>query len=68
MKEFEFDPAKIVLGICHIYTQLGASNDFCAAVSRDGRSYSPQLFARAEVVLGNNKFSVKTFQTLNCFS
>ncbi|CAG5046070.1 unnamed protein product [Parnassius apollo] len=51
MKEFEFDPASTVLDICRMYVELGNNERFCAAVSDDGRSYSPQLFALAETVL-----------------
>ncbi|XP_044734743.1 ubiquitin conjugation factor E4 A [Chrysoperla carnea] len=51
MKEYEFDPAVIVLDICHIYVSLASSNAFCLAISQDGRSYSPQLFSLAEDVL-----------------
>lgn len=51
MKEFEFDPARTVRDICNLYVVLGASERFCAAVSDDGRSYSPQLFTLAEAVL-----------------
>ncbi|XP_068633346.1 ubiquitin conjugation factor E4 A isoform X2 [Battus philenor] len=51
MKEFEFDPASTVLDICRMYVELGSNEKFCAAVSDDGRSYSPQLFTLAETVL-----------------
>ncbi len=50
--EYKFEPAKIVRKICAIYVHLGSSDVFCAAVSRDGRSYSPQLFEQAAAVLG----------------
>ncbi|XP_045518341.1 ubiquitin conjugation factor E4 A [Pieris brassicae] len=51
MKEYQFDPAVIVLDICRMYVELGSNERFCAAVSDDGRSYSPQLFTLAETVL-----------------
>lgn len=51
LKEYMFDPASIVLNICRIYIQLSDNEEFCAAVSRDGRSYSPHLFSQAEDVL-----------------
>ncbi|RVE45348.1 hypothetical protein evm_009977 [Chilo suppressalis] len=51
MKEFEFDPASTVRDICRMYVELGSNERFCAAVSDDGRSYSPQLFTLAEAVL-----------------
>uniref|UniRef100_T1PH45 Ubiquitin conjugation factor E4 A n=1 Tax=Musca domestica TaxID=7370 RepID=T1PH45_MUSDO len=50
-KEFEFDPAKTVMEICHIYVNLSSSDSFCLAVSQDGRSYSSQLFTYAENIL-----------------
>ncbi|KAK5639980.1 hypothetical protein RI129_010791 [Pyrocoelia pectoralis] len=50
-KEYSFDPAATVLDICKIYVNLKESNSFCLAISQDGRSYSPQLFELAEVVL-----------------
>ncbi|XP_061397197.1 ubiquitin conjugation factor E4 A [Musca vetustissima] len=50
-KEFEFDPAKTVIEICHIYVNLSCSDSFCLAVSQDGRSYSSQLFSYAENIL-----------------
>ncbi|RZF45305.1 hypothetical protein LSTR_LSTR011121 [Laodelphax striatellus] len=50
-KDYKFDPASLVLNICRIYTHLGESDEFCKAVSRDGRSYSPKLFQLARNVL-----------------
>ncbi|KAJ9594013.1 hypothetical protein L9F63_014573, partial [Diploptera punctata] len=50
-KEYEFNPANIVMDICKIYVHLYESDSFCLAVSQDGRSYSPQLFTLAEDVL-----------------
>lgn len=58
MKDFEFDPASTVLDICRMYVELGDNERFCAAVSDDGRSYSPQLFTLAEAVLGKDKDKV----------
>lgn len=49
--EYKFEPGTIVRKICSIYVHLGSSDVFCAAVSRDGRSYSPQLFEQAANVL-----------------
>lgn len=52
MDEYKFEPAIIVRKICTIYVNLGSSDVFNAAVSRDERSYSPQLFEQASSVLG----------------
>ncbi|XP_033641514.1 ubiquitin conjugation factor E4 A-like [Asterias rubens] len=49
--EFDFKPGSLVQHICQIYINLGDIDDFCSAVSRDGRSYSPALFTRADRVL-----------------
>ncbi|XP_071033652.1 ubiquitin conjugation factor E4 A [Parasteatoda tepidariorum] len=56
LKEYEFKPQELVRDICRIYQNLGASDDayaerFCCAVSRDGRSYTQDLFPLAQVVL-----------------
>ncbi|XP_059482914.1 ubiquitin conjugation factor E4 A [Neocloeon triangulifer] len=51
MKECAFEPGNLVIDISKIYINLGDSEEFCAAVSRDGRSYSGQLFPRAQNVL-----------------
>lgn len=50
-EEYNFKPAVIVKDICSIYIHLGSSSEFCSAVSKDGRSYSPQLFSLASDVL-----------------
>ncbi|KAJ8679553.1 hypothetical protein QAD02_015340 [Eretmocerus hayati] len=50
-KEYEFNPAKLVLNICEIYINLSQNDNFALAVSQDGRSYSPQLFKLANDVL-----------------
>ncbi|CAG9818490.1 unnamed protein product [Phaedon cochleariae] len=49
--EYHFRPADTVLEICKIYAHLKDSAAFLCAVSQDGRSYSPELFALAEEVL-----------------
>ncbi|XP_058800280.1 ubiquitin conjugation factor E4 A [Phymastichus coffea] len=50
-KEYDFDPANLVLNICQIYINLSQSDTFTLAVSHDGRSYSSQLFKLADDVL-----------------
>ncbi|PRD28683.1 UNVERIFIED_CONTAM: Ubiquitin conjugation factor E4 A [Trichonephila clavipes] len=56
LKEYEFKPHELVQDICKIYQNLGYSDDkyaerFCGAVSRDGRSYTSDLFPLAQAVL-----------------
>ncbi|XP_012510841.1 PREDICTED: ubiquitin conjugation factor E4 A [Propithecus coquereli] len=49
--EFDFKPQQLVSDICTIYLNLGDEENFCAAVPKDGRSYSPTLFAQTVRVL-----------------
>lgn len=51
LEEYAFDPKGTVLEIIKIYVHLKESDEFCLAVSQDGRSYSPTLFGLAEDVL-----------------
>lgn len=51
MDEYEFKPQDLVTGICGIYINLGESPAFWEAVATDGRSYSSELFRKAEDVL-----------------
>lgn len=48
---FDFDPAFTVKQICTIYLNLKDSDEFCLAITQDGRSYSPELFKYAENTL-----------------
>eukprot|EP00079_Xenopus_tropicalis_P037784 XP_017951555.1 PREDICTED: ubiquitin conjugation factor E4 A isoform X2 [Xenopus tropicalis] len=49
--EFDFKPQQLVSDICTIYLNLGEEEHFCASVPKDGRSYSPMLFAQTVRVL-----------------
>ncbi|ESO87173.1 hypothetical protein LOTGIDRAFT_210561 [Lottia gigantea] len=49
--DYEFKPQQIVSDICKIYLNLGENDDFCMAVSNDGRSYSTELFPKTIQVL-----------------
>lgn len=49
--EFDFKPQQLVSDICTIYLNLGAEENFCETVPKDGRSYSPMLFAQTVRVL-----------------
>ena len=51
LEDFSFRPAEIVTDICKIYLNLRNCDTFLAAVSRDGRSYTPELFKQASEVL-----------------
>ncbi|XP_053547265.1 ubiquitin conjugation factor E4 A [Bombina bombina] len=49
--EFDFKPQQLVSDICTIYLNLGDEENFCSTVPKDGRSYSPMLFAQTVRVL-----------------
>lgn len=48
---YDFDPASTVKQICHLYLNLKESDEFCLAITQDGRSFSPDLFNYAENTL-----------------
>lgn len=50
-EEVEFKPKEVVTCICEIYLNLASEHQFCEAVCRDERSYSPELFQSAIEVL-----------------
>lgn len=50
-ESFDFDPANTVKQISTIYLNLKDSEEFCLALTQDGRSYSPELFKFAENTL-----------------
>ncbi len=49
--QYHFEPRKLVNGIISIYLNLGREESFCAALPRDGRSFSMDLFIQAERVI-----------------
>lgn len=56
LSEYEFKPQELVRDICRIYLNLGSQDTrtakaFNLAISRDGRSYSEELFPQAQAVL-----------------
>lgn len=63
--EFEFKPQQLVSYISAIYVNLGDTDAFCVAVSRDGRSYSQSLFELAEVVLNKIYTPVEMIEHFN---
>ncbi len=51
LQEVEFKPKEMVAEICAIYLNLGPETRFSAAVARDSRSYSPELFSQTAEIL-----------------
>lgn len=51
LQDFSFKPGEIVTDICRIYVNFKNCDTFLSSVSRDGRSYSQELFEQAAQVL-----------------
>ncbi len=51
IEDFAFRPGEIVADITKIYINFKKCSTFLSAVSRDGRSYTPELFDQTEEVL-----------------
>ena len=49
--KYHFKPHELVVGIMKIYVNLGKEAEFCKAIPRDGRSFSPDLLSRASNIL-----------------
>ena len=49
--KYHFKPHELVVGILKIYVNLGREMEFCKAIPRDGRSFSPDLLSRASNIL-----------------
>ena len=49
--KYHFKPHELVVGILKIYVNLGRESEFCKALPRDGRSFSPDLLSRASNIL-----------------
>jgi len=67
LAELEFKPKELVHNICSIYANLGGKDEFCKAVSQDGRSFTPQLFPNAIRILGkiNSTDLIPAIQNIN---
>lgn len=68
--EYEFKPAEIVHDICLIYFNLADSSSkkykqFCLAIARDDRSYSPDLLPQASDVLTKIGYGIIANDILN---
>ncbi|PIK56603.1 putative ubiquitin conjugation factor E4 A isoform X2 [Apostichopus japonicus] len=66
--KLEFNPGQLVQDICQVYINLGDKDEFCRAVSQDGRSYDANLFAKAEDVLRKIVTSIEIMEELKKFS
>jgi ubiquitin conjugation factor E4 A len=50
-EKYQFKPQQLVESIVNIYVHLSCENGFCAAIPRDGRSYSRMLLPQAKRVM-----------------
>lgn len=62
MDKYEFKPKELLADVLQIFLQLGPRREFQEAVAKDGRSYSKDLFDRAERIA--RKTAIKTDQEL----
>jgi ubiquitin conjugation factor E4 B len=54
-QEYGFNPATLLSEIVDVYLNLGEKPNFILAVARDGRSYKPEVFAKAGAILTEYK-------------
>ncbi|BFZ02587.1 hypothetical protein BsWGS_05626 [Bradybaena similaris] len=67
-ENYDFKPQETVLNISAIYLNLQTSDHFCQAVFQDQRSYTPQLFQQACLVLekiGSSPETILDFMQLD---
>lgn len=50
-EKYDFDPKKILAGICQVYCNLSKEKKFIQAVAKDGRSFNFKYFQRAKDIL-----------------
>ncbi|XP_077976378.1 ubiquitin conjugation factor E4 A-like [Styela clava] len=65
LSKYQFKPKVLVVDLCQIYVHLCVKDDFCHAISKDGRSYSNKLFPMACQVLrriGNEELRQKMME------
>jgi ubiquitin conjugation factor E4 B len=64
-EKYHFKPHQLVERIVNIYVHLSCDNGFCAAIPRDGQSYSRTLFPQAERVMrkiGKSELTIQLIQ------
>jgi ubiquitin conjugation factor E4 B len=54
-QEYGFNPATLLSEIVDVYLNLSEKPNFILAVARDGRSYKPEVFAKAGAILTEYK-------------
>lgn len=67
-EQYRFEPKKLLNDLVLIFVHLAHRPEFIQAVARDGRSYNPEVFARAANILQRNHlFSSDEVSTLSLF-
>jgi len=61
-EKYKFRPKELLSDVLQIYLELGEREEFQAAVAKDGRSYSVELFERVERIA--RKTAIKTEEEL----
>lgn len=61
-EKYKFNPKELLNDVLEIFLQLGMHEQFQAAIAKDGRSYSRDLFVRAERIA--RKTAIKTDEEL----
>ncbi|KAI5293607.1 hypothetical protein KEM52_005382, partial [Ascosphaera acerosa] len=61
-QEYDFRPRDLLSDLVTVYLNLAGSDSFILAVARDGRSYRPENFAKAQMIL--EKWALKSQEEL----
>ena len=54
-EKYRFNPKKLLSRLVDIFLHLAHRNEFVAAVAKDGRSYSKEIFGRVANILGAHR-------------
>ena len=65
-QEYRFDPKALLSDIMDVYLNLGGKANFHLAVARDGRSYKPDNFKKAAIIL--QKYALKSAEQLEAWN
>ncbi len=66
LQEYNFNPKALLSEIVDVYLNLGEKDNFVLAVARDGRSYKPDNFSGAAIIM--RKFVLKSPEELSRWS
>lgn len=55
--KYNFNPRQTLTDLCQIYVNLASEEKFITAVARDGRSFDPHIFVRADSILTSHTYA-----------